>query len=508
MKEAFHWADQSAERVIKERGNKKKYVCAAGITPSGTVHIGNFREIITVDLVTRALKEKKKNVRFIYSWDDYDRLRKIPKNVPEEFERYIGMPISDVPDPGKCHNSYAEHFEKELEYSLSEVGIKPEFIRQNLMYKSCKYAEEIKTALNNRDKIRKILDKYRKEPLKKDWYPLTVYCEMCKTDFTKILSYNNEYEIEYECKCGHKNKINFRKKGNVKLSWRVDWAGRQYFEDVDFEPAGKDHYAAGGSRITANEIIESIWKRKHPIDLAYEWIGIKGGKQFSSSSGNVLTLNDCLEIYEPEIIRYLFASTRPDTEFAISFDLDVIKIYSDFDKCERIYFGKEEISKEKLAKEKRIYEFSCIKIPKKMPFQASFRHLAMLMQIYNGDIKEVNKNFDEDVGKRAIRSWNWVQKYAPEDFRFKIQDKIEIKLDEQEKKALRLLVNKLEKNKYNEDSLFNEFYKICSEVEINNIDFFKAAYKVLINKEKGPRLASFILAIGKEKIIKLLKQIK
>ena len=69
-------------------------------------------------------------------------------------------------------------------------------------------------------------------------------------------------------------------------------------------------------------------------------------------------------------------------------------------------------------------------------------------------------------------------------------------------------MNKLEKNKYNEDSLFNEFYKICSEVEINNIDFFKAAYKVLINKEKGPRLASFILAIGKEKIIKLLKQIK
>ena len=69
-------------------------------------------------------------------------------------------------------------------------------------------------------------------------------------------------------------------------------------------------------------------------------------------------------------------------------------------------------------------------------------------------------------------------------------------------------MSKLEKNKYDEETLFNEFYAICSEVGMNNEEFFKAAYKVLINKEKGPRLASFILAIGKDKIIKLLKQIK
>ena len=67
-----HWADQMAERIIREKGDKELYTCASGITPSGTVHIGNFREIITVDLVVRALREKGKNVRFIYSWDDYE----------------------------------------------------------------------------------------------------------------------------------------------------------------------------------------------------------------------------------------------------------------------------------------------------------------------------------------------------------------------------------------------------------------------------------------------------
>ena len=75
----IHWADTTASRVIKEQGDKRKYVCASGITPSGHIHIGNFREVITTDLIVRALESRGKDVRFIYSWDDYDRLRKIPK---------------------------------------------------------------------------------------------------------------------------------------------------------------------------------------------------------------------------------------------------------------------------------------------------------------------------------------------------------------------------------------------------------------------------------------------
>ena len=61
-----HWADQTADKIIRERGDLDVYTCASGITPSGTVHIGNFREIISVDLVVRALRDRGKNVRFIY----------------------------------------------------------------------------------------------------------------------------------------------------------------------------------------------------------------------------------------------------------------------------------------------------------------------------------------------------------------------------------------------------------------------------------------------------------
>ena len=135
--EKFFWADAIAEKIIKERPDKKQYVCASGITPSGTIHIGNFREIITTELVVRALKNKGKKVRFIYSWDDYDRFRKVPINLPKakKYEKYIGMALSDIPSPFNKNKSYAKYFEEEFEKSLKKIGIKPEFIQQSVMNK-------------------------------------------------------------------------------------------------------------------------------------------------------------------------------------------------------------------------------------------------------------------------------------------------------------------------------------------------------------------------------------
>ncbi len=91
----MHWADVYAAKIIREKGTKDVYTCASGITPSGTVHIGNFREIISVDLVVRALRAMGHKVRFIYSWDDYDVFRKVPKNMPqpELLQTYLRKPI-------------------------------------------------------------------------------------------------------------------------------------------------------------------------------------------------------------------------------------------------------------------------------------------------------------------------------------------------------------------------------------------------------------------------------
>ena len=491
--EKFFWADSIADDIIK-RKNKKQYVCASGITPSGSITIGNFREVITTDLVVRALQDKGKKVRFIYSWDDFDRFRKVPANVPKKFEENLGMPVSDVPSPFGGKN-YAEYFEKEFEESLKEVGIKPEFIQQNVMNKACKYASLIKTALDNLSKIKRILNKYRKESLAKDWLPLAVYCEKCKKDSTKILNIKG-YKIEYSCVCGHKDIFDYREKGLVSVKWRVDWPMRWKYEKVDFEPGGADHSAPGGSFDTGKQIVK-IFNYEAPMYQLYEWIRPKGGTEFSSSSGNALRLKDVLEIYEPEVLRYLFVSTRPNKGFAISFDADVIKIYDEYDMLEEKYF-----EKTATEQEKRIYELSQIKKRKSRSEKIGFRHLVTFVQ--TGKISEL----DKESQKRAEKVKNWLSKYAPEDFKFEVQDKIMVKLSTKQKQALKALKESLSVKDFTEDELFAEFYNICEGVGIKNKEFFDGAYGVIINKARGPRLTALILAIGKEKVIKLLSLIK
>ena len=494
--EKFFWADQIADEIIKEKGKNKQYVCASGIGISGTLHIGNFRDAITTDLVVKALENKGKKVRFIYSWDDYDRFRKVPADIPKEYEKYIGMPVSEIPSPfGK--GKYAEYFEKEFAKELKKVGVDPEFISQSEMNKKCKYASLIKLAIDKRKEIMGILNKYRKEPLKKDWYPIMIYCEKCKKDFTKILDVKG-YEIEYECSCGFRNKFDFRKKGILKLAWRTDWPMRWFYEKLDFEPGGADLGAAGGSMMTSDEIVKKIFKYDPPLHTYYEFIRLKGfGNKISGSLGNALTIDQVLEVYEPEILRYLFVGTKPKTNFNISFDNDIIKIYDEFDSLERKYYDNE-----LNPQERRIYELSKLKITKEKPKRESFRHLVTLVQI--GKIKKLNKHNKS----RAEKVSNWIKKYSGEDMKFKVQEKVSIKLNKKEKNALIELRDRLKKRNYTEKELFNEFYDICKKIEISNKEFFEVAYKVIIDKSKGPRLADLILVTGKEKIIKLLEEIR
>jgi lysyl-tRNA synthetase, class I len=496
MAEKFFWADQIADKIIKEKGNKKQYVCASAVTPSGNIHIGNFREVITTDLVVRALIDKGKKVRFIYTWDDYDRFRKVPKGINKNYEKYVGMSLSEFPSPFDKNKSYAEYFEKKFENSLKKVGIYPEFVQQYLKYSKGEYAKLIKIAIEKKQKIIEILNKYRKEPLEKKWIPLKVYCEKCKKDSTKILDIR-DYEIEYKCDCGFKNKIDFRKKCNIKLNWRVDWPMKWVYEKVDFEPGGIDHSAAGGSFDTGKQIVKKVYDYNPPVYQFYEWIRIKGGGAFSSSKGNVITLDEVEEIYEPEVLRYLFAGTRPNKSFQISFDNDVIKIYEDFDLLEKKYY-----QRKANAQERRIYEMSRLNITKKKPEKVGFRHLITYIQL------KKEKELSIESRKRAEKVKNWLKKYAGEDMKFVVTKKIKAKLNEKEKEALKELKKSLEKKDYTEKELFNEFYNICERIDIKNTDFFNAAYRILINKSKGPRLASLILITGKGKIIKLLKQIK
>ncbi len=525
LPDALHWADQMAQRIIREKGDKNLYVVASGITPSGTVHIGNFREIITTDIVARALVRAGKKVRFIYSWDDYDVFRKVPANMPKQdlLKTYLRKPIVDTPDPFECgHESYARHHEEEIEEGIKQVGIEPKFLYQADKYRDCEYAKDIAFAMQKRREIATILNKHRKEPLPLDWTPASVFCAECGRDTTRIVTYDGKWNVTYACECGFEETFDIRKKGIIKLKWRADWPMRWNAEKVDFEPGGKDHSTVGGSFDTGKEIVK-LWGWTAPTYLMYDFISIKGrGGKISSSEGTVITLRDVLEVYEPAMVRWLFAGTRPGAEFAIAFDADVIKNYEDFDRCERVYFGEEKVRNDKeLANQNRIYELSCVHdVPKRLPLQPGFRHLCNILQYNDMDIDKTigfykrqlrDKRDRNRLEVRAHCAKNWLEKYAPDDFKFKLNKSVPAsvkeKLSSAQKKALHDIAHALvTKDDWSDEALHEEFYVILRNNKLETKEFFKAAYQVLCSADRGPKLAAFVLEI-KERAIELFSKV-
>jgi lysyl-tRNA synthetase class 1 len=306
---------------------------------------------------------------------------------------------------------------------------------------------------------------------------------------------------------------------------------RWEYEKVDFEPAGKDHHSQGGSFDTARHVSKDVYGWEAPVTFRYDFIGTKGlpGKM-SSSSGNVITIGDLLKVYTPELARYLFAGTRPNTEFTISFDLDVIKIYEDYDRTERIAWGVEKAKDEAVYRwERRIYELSQTGtdsegrtiMPPVMPVQIPFRHLCNLIQISDGDIDKTIaelQNSPEGPGPeqldrlrtRAVCAKYWVEECAPEEFRFALKNEGAAPvpgLSETEKAAIRSLRDKVIariETFPGDKECAEAIYQTAGEEGLEGRSLFRAAYQALIGKDQGPRLANFLRSINKERLLGIL----
>ncbi len=522
-----HWADIAAIRIIKQQGDKDSYTLASGITPSGNVHFGNFREVITVDLVARSLKKLGKKVRFIYSWDNFDTFRKVPMDLPqrETFDQYLRESIARIPDPWGEEESYAASRCKAFEKELDEVGIKPDFIYQEEQYSKGTYAEKIIHALENKETLAEILNEHRTSKLDDDWLPTSVYCKKCKKDEMKTQSYKGNGLYFYECQnCSFSEEFDIRKSSDLKLSWRVDWPMRWAHEKVDFEPGGKDHSSEGGSYDTGKTIVEKLWQQKPPVYLQYDFVKIKGGAgKMSSSKGELYTLTDLFKVYEPQILRWIFVSQRPNHDFGIALDEDVFKVYEEFDRCEKKFFElqKEKELNKKDQANKRVYELSLAKDQEDFSSlppvkRASFRKLCNYLQICAGDIQRTFEKFYEKDGlnfksfeKRAKKACYWIAHYANEDFRYTLRSgDLTFKLSDEQKEAVNLCRNfvtslnleTLEPKEINKLLWDNVINKSSCDSKI----VFQGIYQCLINRDQGPRLPGFIKELGKEKVLELL----
>jgi lysyl-tRNA synthetase class 1 len=292
---------------------------------------------------------------------------------------------------------------------------------------------------------------------------------------------------------------------------------------VDFEPAGKDHLAAGSSYDTGREISENVFGWKAPIDLMYEFVGIKGQKgKMSGSKGNVILLSDLYEVLEPGIIRFIYAKSRPNKELKIDLGLGLLNLYDEFDKVERIYFGLEHAKNPEEEEElKRTYELSMPKVPERLIAQAPFRFLVTLVQMPHHDENGIihvlqeqghvpEKLEEDDLERIMLRirlAKNWVDKYAPENVKFSLlEEPPEVEFKAEIREAMFEVAGWLEeRGKFSVDELNNIIFDAAKKRGISSKEWFKALYNLFIGKDRGPRLAPFLASLDRGFVVRRLR---
>jgi lysyl-tRNA synthetase class 1 len=131
----MQWLNKIVDELV-ERHPDGEILIESGGSPSGTHHLGHMRELVTADAILLELRRRGRQARHIYFADDLDGLRKIPGNVPADFEKYLGYPLCDVPAPDGSSQSYAEYFLAGLKEGSAALGIEVEFIYSHEKYRS------------------------------------------------------------------------------------------------------------------------------------------------------------------------------------------------------------------------------------------------------------------------------------------------------------------------------------------------------------------------------------
>jgi lysyl-tRNA synthetase, class I len=542
-KKVSHWADQVVNDIIDRveqddllKGMVKKhgYIVYDEKTPSGKIHIGAGRGWVIHDVIAKAMRDQGLNAKFILSSDDIDPFDKMNSDLDFSYEKYIGIPFMNMPSPVEGYGSFADYYFSQCTDKFEEFGIEAELESTGQQYIKGAFNETIKTALNNADKIKEIYSRLYGDTIGSKRLPFNPICENCgKIGTTLATEWDAEREIiRYKCKedlvpwakgCGYEGERS-PYNGGGKFPWKVEWAAKWPTKKVICEYAGKDHFTKGGSRTIAIAIANEVFNFPPPYPSTsfatgkgYEFFTV-GGKKMSTSKGRGIGFVDSTQYAPAKMLRYLLVKTRPHA--VIDFDPyngnDLMLLYDRFDRTERIFYGKENADETTIQNSKRIYELSSIgKIWKNMPPQAPLSHLAVIAQISpdfesslkmlkaSGHIEKLDDDEKEYMKNRLDFASRWVKEFAPEQYRFSLNDKpVEMDLSDSQKKAIEKLVEVL-KTDIDSRNLHDKIYEIAKANGITPSEFFTLCYRMLIGREKGPRLASFLIMI-KDKAIRLL----
>jgi lysyl-tRNA synthetase class 1 len=507
----------------------KKWVVKSSSSLSGVLHIGRLSDLARGEAVYRALKEQNFPVEFVYVTEDMDPLRKIPKGVPESFEKYIGFPVSDIPDPWGCHKSYDKHH---LEHFLGTISPflskQPKVFSMREEYQKGSFNEMVFGLMARADALIEILNKFKTEPIASGWIPWKPICQNCgNLQTTRAIGFDGK-SVEYVCEdykfetktakgCGFHG-FSDLKKANGKMPWKSEWAMQWRFWNVCSEGAGKEYESRNSAFWINAEICEKLLDFPMPEPIFYEHLMVDGVKM-SASLGNVVYPSDWLKVSRPETLRLLYLKKLMKTRSFSWNDIPLLEV--ELDRLVENVKAKKGDAKE-FVQSQRLLHFvempNCLLIGSKFDFATAIM-LAQLFAKNQGAFLKLEEMGFVSSKSKEIRGFvferlNFAREFAvlhlSAEQKIRLVDVSEVdfqKIDSKAKQLFFSLAARIETAKSAEDIQAI----IYDEAKSNGLEpakLFNAIYLALLNRDNGPKIGSLVFAFGKEKVCERLRQIK
>ncbi|MBD3250786.1 MAG: lysine--tRNA ligase [Candidatus Pacebacteria bacterium] len=551
--QSLHWADKLAKKILKwQRQQDIKELHIDDMkTPSGRVHTGALRGVILHDLVQKTLLDqlaqtsKNQEVVSTYVFNDMDPMDGLPAYLDrDQYLPYMGKPLFQIPAPSLAESgvdfstsnqkekvkfsqakSFAEFYALDFIEAFRYLGCDQKIIWSHELYQSGAMNQVIKLVLDNVDQVKQVYQKVADYQLPVNWYPFQVICPSCgKIGTTLVTGWDGEL-VSFECQpnlvdwakgCGYKGKIS-PFDGAGKLLWKVDWPAHWKVMGVNVEGAGKDHTSAGGSRDMGNALVKNVLDYIVPFDIPYEWILIRGAKM-SSSKGVGASAREFVDLFKPEVGRFLFVSKHFNQ--VIDFDPSsetIPDLYDLYDQGCRIYWGQEE-GDERLA---RAVELSQIDSPVPKPqFLPRFRDVVVWMQHPELDLEQefekvkgepLTESEKQELDERVKRATIWLDRYAPQEYQLTPTQDLPATASSISSEQLEFVKQVfdwiVEGQAASPEDLQQKIYQLAKST-VGAKKGFQAIYQVLIGKTHGPRAAWLLLDTSTELLQDRIEQLE
>ncbi len=510
-RKAKAWPFEEARKLVKrfeKSGTPDEVLFETGYGPSGLPHIGTFGEVARTSMVItafRVLTEDKIPVRLLCFSDDMDGMRKIPGNVPnqEMLEEHLAKPLSDVPDPffGE-YPSFAHHNNAKLCEFLDRFGFAYEFASATDYYKSGRFDEMLRHALEKYSEIMDVMLPTLGEERRVTYSPFlpispssgrVLYVPMKEVDAKNgTITFDDENGSEVTLPVTG---------GNVKLQWKPDFGMRWAALGVDFEMYGKDH------QINSNlyDRICRILGAPAPEHFVFELFLDQNGEKISKTKGNGLTIDEWLA-YAPQESLSLFMFQKPRTAKRLYFD--VIPRHVDEYFQHLAAFDGQTMEQKLQNPVWHIHNGN----PPKVDLPVAYSMLLNLVSASNSSDKSVLwgfiSNYASNVSPETHPVLDEMVGYAIRYFEDFVKPNKSFRApNDKERAALVALRIKLQNLDLAADAetIQTEIFSVGKEHNFENLrEWFQALYQILLGQDQGPRFGSFVALYGISETIQMI----